>query len=182
METVAAIVLAVLAILAGVALWWWLSKRASRQAAGVAASKNPADSNNDGQVDDRMLERLADMINLLDAGMRSCEIGVWFIDRLAAQAMTKSGAVRCDSAATDMLNIRAIVDEVPGANDVTRNELVHSMTKFVTAAARRACGSLGSVTGPDLARAMRESVRFCTAPDGALLTLYPAISRVPLPV
>lgn len=153
--------------------WWWKWWPWS-----VARNNNHGD---DVHVE-RMMERLAEIINLLDAGTRSCEIGVWFINRIAAQAMTKSQAVACDKAAADMLDLRAIANAVPGANEVTRTELVVSLTKFVTAAARRACDRFGTVTGPDLARAVQESARFCTAPNGALLTLYPAASRIPLPV
>lgn len=161
--------MALVAVAVAVASVWWF------------LSSHRADGGREQQVE-RMMERLAEIINLLDAGTRSCEIGVWFINRLAAQAMTKSRAVACDKAATDMLDLRAIANAVPGANEVTRNELVLSLSKFVTAAARRACDRSGNVTGPDLARVMRESDRFCTAPDGALLRLYPPKSRIPLPI
>lgn len=133
-----------------------------------------------GKVD-KLLSRLAEVINNLNYETRSCEIGQWFVDRLAGQAMTK-GEMQCGDVPRHF-DFKSIADAVPGAMEVTRERTQLALKKLVLEAARRACpdGSGGALTGTDLARVLRSAMEHCRPPNGRLLDLYPLQSRVPLP-
>ncbi len=130
---------------------------------------------------DKLLSRLAEVINNLNYETRSCEIGQWFIDRLAGQAMTK-GEMQCGDVLRH-LDFKSIADAVPGAMEVTRQRTQLALKKLVLEAARRPCqdSSDGAFTGTDLARVLRSAMEHCHPPNGRLLDLYPLRSRVPLP-
>lgn len=120
---------------------------------------------------------LAALINVLDADMRSIEIGSWFISRLRAQLLAKTNPVACDT----FLNLSDIAAAVPGANDLTRSEIIVKLRRVVAALFK---GCSGSTTKELLVGTLDAFEDSAFKPgSGVLLTMpgYSLKSSKPLP-
>jgi hypothetical protein len=120
---------------------------------------------------------LAALVNSLDADMRSIEIGSWFVSRLRAQIMAKVDPVRCDA----FLDLGGIADAVPGANALTKSEIVARLQRLVDVLF---ASCKGSTTKSELVRALDSFEDSAFHPrTGILLAMpgYSAKSPRPLP-
>jgi hypothetical protein len=134
---------------------------------------------------------LAGVINAIDADMRSIELGQWIMQRLD-RAIEGADIDQCGDARD--LALQWIADEVPGANEVTRREIVKHLRIIVNLAVVR-CTADGSWardrTTPGGRAAAKQSLRRALSAmrasafgkDGVLLGMpgYSERSRLPLP-
>lgn len=120
---------------------------------------------------------IAKVINSLDADMRTIEIGSWFLSRLRAQFLAKTDPVRCDA----FVDLWDIANAVPGANVVTKSELVKRLQQVVNLMFE---GCKGSISKAELVRVLDAYEDSAFHPRTGLLlsmTGYSLKSPKPLP-
>lgn len=162
-KIVIALVVAIVVAALGGVLFWKLKNRSETG----APTRIPSESDS----------ALAALINVLDADMRSIEIGSWFVSRLRAQLLVKTNPVACDT----FIDLRDIADAVPGANDLTKAEIVVKLRRLV-AALFKECG--GTTSKELLVRTLDAFEDSAFKPgSGVLLTMpgYSLKSSKPLP-
>ncbi len=112
---------------------------------------------------------LAKVINSLDTDMRSIEIGSWFLSRLRAQILAKPDPIRCDT----FIDLADIANAVPGANVVTKSEIIKRLQRVVDFMFK-GCG--GSMTKAELVRVLDAYEDSAFHPRTGLLLSMPGYS------
>lgn len=119
---------------------------------------------------------IARMINAANYDLRSLELGQWFVRRLKAGVAATD--FQCDPSERD-IDYEAVVDALPGMNDVTKREVQDHMRTLVMEACKR-----GPTTAAGVAKTLNAFEQAAVGPaDGVLRTMaaYKEMSQVPLP-
>lgn len=155
-KVILALVVVVVAVLATLGVLFWKSK--NRSEIGVPY-RIPSESDS----------ALAALINVLDADMRSIEIGSWFISRLRAQLLAKTNPIQCDT----FIDLGNIATAVPGANDVTKAEIIIKLRRLVAALFK---GCSGTTTKELLVNTLDAFEDSAFKPGSGLLLRMPGYS------
>lgn len=111
------------ALVAGSTAWWWFGASKPLHNAALPPRRVPSEGE----------KLLAALINVVDADMRSLELGRWYVRRLQAAAR-RLPFVDC-ATVVDAIDYGAIARDVPRANDVTRREIEWLLRQLVREAA-----------------------------------------------
>lgn len=156
------IVLIVLVVAGGIGVGIWLLARRRAQTRPNITAAPPFRKPTDG---DKIIAR---MINAANYDLRSLELGDWLVSQLS-RAIVAAGAT-CQS--RDKIDYYALVNKIPGVNDVTKMELQNHMRDLVGVA----CSRVAATTPQQLVAELRRMADAAVNPDKGLLVGMPGYS------